>query len=159
LRERRSDIPLLAQHLLEGLAAKHNRPARLFSSAALEMLQANNWTGNVRELRNVVERAVIICSGEQIERAHLAMLPIDQRARERTDDTVNIPIGTPIEEAERQLIIRTLAKYANNKTRSAEVLQISLKTLHNKLRVYRQHGLLPSSLMPREMPDANEFQP
>jgi len=93
----------------------------------------------------MIERAVIICSGEVIERHHLAPYPLDQRARARSEDTLMLPVGTPIEEVERQMILRTLRKTDNNKTRAAELLQISLKTLHNKLRLYRERGQMPDS--------------
>jgi len=133
---------LLAQHLVEQLAEKHGRPARFLSRAALEALQFHTWPGNIRELRNVIERAVIICSGEQIERHHFAPYPIEQRERLRNEDTLTLPVGTPLEEVERQMIMRTLQKTKNNKTRAAELLGISLKTLHNKLNLYRERGLL-----------------
>ena len=145
LRRRKDDIPLLAQHLATQLAERHNRPARLLSAAALEALLAHTWPGNVRELRNVIERAVIICPGEAIERYHLAPAFIDQRARARGTDTVSFAVGTPIDEVERVMIFRTLQKTDNNKTRAAELLQISLKTLHNKLRLYREQGHIPSN--------------
>ena len=103
-------------------------------------MQSHNWPGNVRELRNIIERAVIICSGETIERHHLAPYPLEQRKAARSEDTVMLPVGTPIEEVERRMILRTLQKTDNNKTRAAELLQISLKTLHNKLRLYREQG-------------------
>jgi DNA-binding NtrC family response regulator len=143
LRQRKSDIPLLAQHLVTQLAERHARPARFLSPNALDALLSHDWPGNVRELRNTIERAVIICSGEEIARHHLAPYPVDQRARARSEDTITLPIGTPIEEVERQMILRTLQKTDNNKTRAAELLRISLKTLHNKLRLYRERGLLP----------------
>jgi transcriptional regulator with PAS, ATPase and Fis domain len=143
LRQRKSDIPLLAQHLVTQLAERHARPARFLSPNALDALLSHDWPGNVRELRNTIERAVIICSGEEIARHHLAPYPVDQRARARSEDTITLPIGTPIEEVERQMILRTLQKTDNNKTRAAELLRISLKTLHNKLRLYRDRGLLP----------------
>ncbi|HJQ33480.1 MAG TPA: sigma-54 dependent transcriptional regulator [Pyrinomonadaceae bacterium] len=143
LRKRKEDIPLLAQHLVANLAERHGRPARLLSPAAVEALQSHSWPGNVRELRNVIERAVIICSSEVIERHHLAPYPLEQRAQSRGEDTITLPVGTPIEEVERRMILRTLQKTDNNKTRAAELLQISLKTLHNKLRHYREQGLLP----------------
>ncbi|HET6977767.1 MAG TPA: sigma-54 dependent transcriptional regulator [Pyrinomonadaceae bacterium] len=146
LRERPEDLPLLAQHLVKQLAEKHNRPARFLSPAALEALQFHSWPGNVRELRNVVERAVIICSGEQIERHHFAPYPIEQRERLRNEDTLSLPVGTPLEEVERQMIMRTLQKTKNNKTRAAELLGISLKTLHNKLNLYRERGLLHDNI-------------
>jgi DNA-binding NtrC family response regulator len=145
LRERKEEIPLLAQHLVTQLAEKHNRKARFLSPSALDVLRSHDWPGNVRELRNAIERAVIICSGEEIERHHLAPYPVDQRARVRSEDTVTLPIGTPIEEVERQMILLTLRKTDNNKTRAAELLRISLKTLHNKLRLYRERGLLPDA--------------
>jgi DNA-binding NtrC family response regulator len=145
LRQRKEDIPLLAQHLIVQLAERHNRAARLLSPAALDVLRSHDWPGNVRELRNAIERAVIICSGEQIERHHLAPYPVDQRSRMRNEDTITFPIGMPIEEIERQMILRTLQKTNNNKTRAAELLKISLKTLHNKLKLYRERGQLPQS--------------
>ena len=84
----------------------------------------------------------MICSGEQIERHHFAPYPFEQRERVRSEDTVTFPVGTPIEVIERQMILRTLTKTGNNKTKAAELLQISLKTLHNKLNSYRARGLL-----------------
>ena len=142
LDERKEDLPLLAQHLVTQLAAKHNRPARFLSPSALHALQYHAWPGNVRELRNVIERAVIICSGDQIERHHFAPYPIEQREKLRSEDTLTVPVGTPLEEVERQMILRTLQKTKNNKTRAAELLGISLKTLHNKLNLYRERGLI-----------------
>ena len=142
LSQRKEDLPLLAQHLVTQLAEKHHRPARFLSPSALDVLQFHAWPGNVRELRNVIERAVIICSGEQIERHHFAPYPIEQRERLRNEDTIMLPVGTPLEEVERQMIMRTLQKTKNNKTRAAELLGISLKTLHNKLNLYRERGLL-----------------
>jgi DNA-binding NtrC family response regulator len=142
LKERKEDLPLLAQYLVTKLAEKHSRPARFLSPAAISVLQFHAWPGNVRELRNVIERAVVICSGEQIERHHFAPYPIDQRERLRKEDTITLPVGTPIEEVERQMIMRTLQKTKNNKTRAAELLGFSLKTLHNKLNLYRDRGQL-----------------
>ncbi|HEY6046897.1 MAG TPA: sigma-54 dependent transcriptional regulator [Pyrinomonadaceae bacterium] len=142
LSERMEDLPLLAQHLVTRLAAKHNRPARFISPAALDVLRFHSWPGNVRELRNVIERAVVICSGEQIERHHFTPYPFDQRQKLRSEDTVTFPVGSPLEEVERQMILRTLDKTGNNKTRAAELLEISLKTLHNKLNSYRAQGIL-----------------
>ena len=142
LAERMEDLPLLTQHLVTRLAAKHSRPARFISPAALDALRFHSWPGNVRELRNVIERAVVICSGEQIERHHFAPYPFDQRQKLRSEDTITFPIGTPLEEIERQMILHTLEKTGNNKTRAAEMLEISLKTLHNKLNSYRAKGIL-----------------
>jgi transcriptional regulator with PAS, ATPase and Fis domain len=142
LKDRKEDLPLLAQHLVTHLAEKHGRTARFLSPAALSALQFHAWPGNVRELRNVIERAVIICSGEQVERHHFAPYPIEQRERLRHEDTISFPVGTPLEEVERHMIMRTLQKTNNNKTRAAELLGISLKTLHNKINLYRERGQL-----------------
>ena len=142
LAERLEDLPLLTQHLVTRLAAKHNRPARFISPAALDALRFHSWPGNVRELRNVIERAVVICSGEQIERHHFAPYPFDQRQKLRSEDTVTFPVGTPLKDIERAMILRTLDKTGNNKTRAAQLLNISLKTLHNKLNDYRARGLI-----------------
>ncbi|MGH9957430.1 MAG: sigma-54-dependent transcriptional regulator [Pyrinomonadaceae bacterium] len=142
LRDRKEDLPLLAQHLVTQLAHKHGRPARFLSPGAITALQFHAWPGNVRELRNVIERAVIICSSEQIERHHFAPYPIEQRVRQRNEDTITLPVATPLEEVERQMIMRTLHKTGNNKTRAAALLGISLKTLHNKLNLYRERGQL-----------------
>jgi DNA-binding NtrC family response regulator len=109
----------------------------------LAALRRYAWPGNVRELRNVLERALIVCPGELIGAAHLpsppaaaptaAEAPGDQAA-----DSVRLHVGTTVDEAERLLIVRTLAHTGNNKTRAAEILGISLKTLHNKLNRYNR---------------------
>ena len=150
LKERKEDLPLLAQHLVTQLADRHERPARFLSPAAITALQFHAWPGNVRELRNVIERAVVICSGEQIERHHFAPYPIDQRERLRNEDTISLPVGMPLEEVERQMIMRTLQKTKNNKTRASALLGISLKTLHNKITLYRERGLLHEECQPFE---------
>ena len=139
LREHRDDIPLLVQHMIEDLSKRHNKPAQLISPEAAEVLLGYHWPGNVRELRNVIERAVIICQGEQIEERHLPF-NITGQETSPTADAVMIPIGMPLEEVERRVILSTLARSDNNKTRTAETLHISLKTLHNKLKAYKETG-------------------
>ncbi|HXU37907.1 MAG TPA: sigma-54 dependent transcriptional regulator [Blastocatellia bacterium] len=137
LREHRDDIPLLVQHMIEELSKRHSKPAQLISQRATEVLLRYHWPGNVRELRNVIERAVIICQGEQIEEHHLPF-HITGQEPSPTADAVMIPIGMPLEEVERRVILSTLARSDNNKTRTAEALHISLKTLHNKLKAYKE---------------------
>jgi len=142
LRQRKEDLPALCEHLIKQLSERHNRPAKQISDSAIELLKAHYWQGNVRELRNALERAVIVCPNETIEREHIATI-VDQRQHQRRGgENVSIPIGMPLDEVERLLIMRTLRKTENNKTRAAEVLGISLKTLHNKLKSYRERGLL-----------------
>ena len=143
LRERKADLSSLCKQLINQLSKKHERPARMLSMNALELLQTHNFPGNVRELRNILERAVIVCNDEEIQRHHLAPISIDQRQHQRhSSDNVSIPLGMPIAEVERLLIMRTLRKTGNNKTHAAEMLGISLKTLHNKLNAYRKAEML-----------------
>jgi len=139
LRDHRDDVPLLVQHMIEELSRRHNKPARLISLEAMEALLSYHWPGNIRELRNVIERAVVICEGEQIEKRHLPG-HITGLKPSPTTDAVMIPIGMPLDEVERRIILSTLARTDYNKTRTAETLHISLKTLHNKLKAYREAG-------------------
>jgi DNA-binding NtrC family response regulator len=101
----------------------------------MRVLEQYNWPGNVRELRNVIERAVILSTGEFIESKHLPPLVAD--SPEVVKPTLSIAPGTTVEEAERRLILMTLEHTRDNKTRAAEILGISLKTLHNKLNKLR----------------------
>jgi DNA-binding NtrC family response regulator len=137
LRERRDDLPLLAEYLVMELSRRHDRPARVISNEALELFARHPWPGNVRELRNVLEHAVIVCDKQQIEKHHLPPL-FSESTQLKVEDTITLPVGIALEEAERQLILKTLIKTKNNKTRAAELLHVSLKTLHNKLKIYRE---------------------
>ena len=138
LREHKEDIPDLVQALLADMNAKHNRKVATVSEAVLTQFQSHSWPGNVRELRNTLERAVIVCEGAVVETKHLAPGFGQTTARPAASDpdAIHLGVGTTVEEAERQLILKTLASTNNNKTRAAEILQISLKTLHNKLKEY-----------------------
>jgi DNA-binding NtrC family response regulator len=139
LRERCDDVPLLVNHMIESLSKRHNKPAQVISPDAMDSLMSYNWPGNVRELRNIIERAIVICAGEQIEKRHLPPHIIGAGSVPITD-SVMIPIGMPLDEVERRVILSTLARTDYNKTRTAETLRISLKTLHNKLKAYRDAG-------------------
>ncbi len=139
LRDRREDIPLLAEFMAKELSVRHGRPTRIVSPEVLEMFSRNQWPGNVRELRNVVEHAVVVSEGQRIEKQHLPPAMFDDRAL-LNEDSINMPIPISLDEAERQLILKTLIKTNNNKTRAADLLQISLKTLHNKLKAYREEN-------------------
>jgi DNA-binding NtrC family response regulator len=91
----------------------------------------------VRELRNVIERAVIVCAGDLIRAEHLPPLGVSaEPMTTATEADLVLPIGTTVDDAERELILRTLKQTGGNKTRAAEILGISLKTLHNKLHKY-----------------------
>jgi DNA-binding NtrC family response regulator len=141
LREHQEDIPQLTEALLADMNAKHSRNVGAVSDAVLEKFMAYSWPGNVREMRNMLERAVIVCNGPLIEPQHLppnfgAGLPAAGVRFQDEARTVRLGVGTTVGEAERQLILKTLESTNNNKTRAAEILGISLKTLHNKLKEY-----------------------
>ena len=145
LRERREDIPAIAESLIADLNRKHECRVSDIAPEVMEALQKHAWPGNVRELRNVLERAVILAGEGTIEMKYLPA-SLQPRAAAATaaaapgpaadDGLVRFSIGTTVEEAEKGLILRTLEHTRNNKTRAAEILGISLKTLHNKLKEY-----------------------
>jgi DNA-binding NtrC family response regulator len=135
LRERPEDIEILGAHFLEALAIKEGR-RKFLSPDALEALKRHTWPGNVRELKNAVYTAYLLADGDRIEPR--ALPPEIEGGAESTLDrsSVHIPVGTTVAEAERRLILTTLAHYDGNKVKTAEVLAISLKTLYNRLHEY-----------------------
>ncbi|MGH9540267.1 MAG: sigma-54-dependent transcriptional regulator [Terriglobales bacterium] len=137
LREHAEDLELLCASWLRRLNARHGRRVEGIAPALMATFQRHSWPGNVRELRNALERAVIVCEGRLLEPRHLAA--DFGRARPVFEDdahSVRVAVGTTVAEAERLLILKTLAGEGNNKTRAAERLGISLKTLQNKLKEY-----------------------
>jgi len=138
LREHKEDISGLVQLQLAEMNEKHSRRVGAVSEAVLNQFNAYSWPGNVRELRNTIERAVIVCDAGVIETKHLppgfGQAPLRTAAND--PDAVRLGVGTTVEEAEKMLILKTLEATSNNKTRAAEKLGISLKTLHNKLKEY-----------------------
>ena len=155
LRERKEDIPAMVETLIGDMNRKHGCRVTEVSPEVLESLQRHRWPGNVRELRNVLERAVILAGEGTIEVKNLpaflqnrpaaaasvapapgAAAPEAAPVAAGDTDAVRFQIGTTVEEAEKGLILRTLEHTRNNKTRAAEILGISLKTLHNKLKEY-----------------------
>jgi DNA-binding NtrC family response regulator len=135
LRQRKEDLPLLIQAFLGEFNARNNKKVSAVEPSAMRVLEQYAWPGNVRELRNVIERAVILASGEFIEVKHLP--PLVTESPDVAKPTLSLTPGTTVEEAERRLILMTLEHTRDNKTRAAEILGISLKTLHNKLNKLR----------------------
>jgi DNA-binding NtrC family response regulator len=141
LRERKEDIPALCEDLVRNLNVKHGCRATDVEPALLETFQGYAWPGNVRELRNVLERGVIIAGEGTIRASHLprqvgAPGPAAGIPAGDEPNVVKVHVGATVDEAEKILILRTLEHTRNNKTRAAEILGISLKTLHNKLKEY-----------------------
>jgi DNA-binding NtrC family response regulator len=138
LRERLEDLPPIAEQMLSRLNEKHGTRVTHLSAEASETLLAHSWEGNVRELRNIIERAVILAGEGPIEKKHLLIERRDQQPSSKAaENGLEINVGMSLDEAERILIESTLKQAANNKTRAASVLGISAKTLHAKLRQYR----------------------
>jgi Response regulator containing CheY-like receiver, AAA-type ATPase, and DNA-binding domains len=141
LRQRLEDLPVLADALLADINRKHGCRVTGVDNAVMEMFKRHHWPGNVRELRNVIERAVILAGEGPILPMHL---PHDfgasggAQARHATQEleSVRLRVGSTVSEAEKALILLTLQHTKNNKTRAAEILGISLKTLFNKLKEY-----------------------
>jgi DNA-binding NtrC family response regulator len=137
LRDRREDIPLLAHHFLNEFNARNGKSVRAIDAEASYLLEQYGFPGNIRELRNIMERATILAEGDFIEVRHLP--PVLLARREESLPTLTLAPGTTVDEAERRLIVLTLEHTRNNKTRAADILGISLKTLHNKLNRMREH--------------------
>ncbi len=140
LRDHKDDLPALVQFLLQDMNSKHNRSVSGVTDDVSKAFQNYAWPGNVRELRNTLERAVILCESRIVEPKHLppgfgSVIP---RAPVQEANGIRLGVGTTVEEAEKLLILKTLESTNNNKTRAAEILGISLKTLHNKLKEYGQ---------------------
>ena len=139
LRERVEDIDMLGDHFLELLAEKEGRRKHL-GQDALDALRRHSWPGNVRELKNAIYTAYLLADGDRID-ARALPPEIDGGAETTLDrSSVHVPVGATVAEAERRLILTTLAHYDGNKVKTAEVLAISLKTLYNRLSAYQSAG-------------------
>ena len=132
LRDRDGDIVLLAQHYLKSLAAEHGRSVSGFTPEAMEALVAHAWPGNVRELRNVIERMVVLGNGDKLTVHDLPSALLAPPVRAGIDSRA----GRRLRDAERHLIEDALGRHKGSRTRAAEDLGISRRTLHRKLNEY-----------------------
>ena len=138
LRERAGDVPLLAQSFLREFAQENGKTVTEFAPDALDLLMKYAWPGNVRELRSAIERAVVLCRGEKITARDLpesvrGLVTADGSAARRILARDDLTMA----EAEKQLIIRALADTKGHRTRAAQMLGISRRTLHRKLHTYK----------------------
>jgi two-component system response regulator HydG len=135
LRERREDVPLLANFFLKRYTEKNQRLIKGFTPRAMDLLMRHGWPGNVRELENVVERAVIMTRGEMITSEEFpdALKELDKEAKEPEIDLIP---GKSLKEVEREMILRTLEETGGNRTHAARILGISRRTLQLKLKEY-----------------------
>ena len=132
LRERKEDIPLLMSSFLEEFNREDNRAIEGFSPAARKAMYAYSWPGNIRQLRNTIESAVVTCRGKVIDTGDLP----EQIVAENRAGEVSIRLGVTLSEAERTVIMSTLDFCEGNKTKASEMLGIGRKTLHRKLEEY-----------------------
>ncbi len=135
LRERPMDIPALAEYFLARYSDKNKKDIRNFHAEAMEALLAYPWPGNIRELENAIERAVILCLDEQILVNHL---PTQVQEAVQGEDSRPFVIrpGISLKDMEKELILSTLRQTDNNRTHAAEILGITRQTLQNKLKEY-----------------------
>ncbi len=133
LRERREDIPALAEHFRVASNERNRRAAEGFTPEAMERLVAYGWPGNVRELENVVEQAVVLAPGTRIDESSL---PEEVSGEKGPQDVLQVAVGSTLAQTEKQLILETLRKSGGNKTLAAKLLGIGVRTLYRKLEEY-----------------------
>ena len=137
LRDRKNDIPLLASYFLSKHSANHNKKMKRIAKDTISLLLKYDWKGNVRQLENIIERAVLLGDGEVLLSGHLFL----------EDDDINrdgqfpLRVGSSLKEMERELILQTLTEVDNNRTHAAKLLGISIRTLRNKLKEYNLMGI------------------
>jgi len=134
LRDRKADIPLLAQYFVTEFNRKHNAEVEGLREETLDLLANYSWPGNVRELKNVIERAIILARSSWIEPSHLP--PYIQTPIDDSSGKIVLPLNVTAAEAEKELILRTLERTGNNKAEAARQLEVDVKTIRNKLKSY-----------------------
>ncbi|MEQ1757405.1 MAG: sigma-54 dependent transcriptional regulator [Vicinamibacterales bacterium] len=133
LRERLEDLPLLANHFLAVFSERYNRPVKSISPATFDILLRNRWPGNVRELENTIERAVLVCKGDQIVPD---CLPDSLPESDATPQEFSIPPNRTLAEIERMAILQTLQRTKWNKQETAQILGLYRPTLYSKMKKY-----------------------
>jgi len=133
LRERREDVPFLAARFVQQFSRENDKQIRSIGREALDALTEYDWPGNVRELRNCIESVVVMSDGDLIR---LEDLPPGIRGSGSGERRLELKVGTPMEEIEREVIKETLCRAGGNQTRAAEMLKISVRTLQRKIKRY-----------------------
>lgn len=136
LRERQEDIVPLAHYFLQKTALENHRKSKKLTAEAQKKLLSYSWPGNIRELSNVIERAVVLDNGDQITPDHL-LIETAQTVPGNHSSSIKLPIGITLEELEKLMIIETLQAQNNNRTKAAEILGISVRKLQSKLQTYK----------------------
>jgi DNA-binding NtrC family response regulator len=146
LRDRRDDIPVLARYFLRKYDSRTAPRFQSFSDASMEAMLAYHWPGNVRELENAVNRAIVLATADETRRRCLDLLPPDGPGVRLSRADAGQPAasaGRPLWQIERDAIIGTLVMTSGNRTRAAEILDISIRCLRNKLQIYAAQGFTP----------------
>src|SRR5262249_8786376 len=139
LRERRDDIPRLVEHFLEKFSVVHRKPVPALTPQALEILTSYSWPGNVRQLENCIEQALVLADDATID---VDVLSLDEHEPKKATGTVTAaPIGLTLREVEQEHILRTLRAVDGSRTRAAKILGISLRCLQYKLKSYAEEGI------------------
>lgn len=138
LRERLEDIPLLVEYFIKKYCAEMKVPEKRISRDAMDMLMRYNWKGNVRELENTIERAIILCDGNTISTEHIALLPLSDRSLETLplEGSLEVTVREALRIAETKRIKKALEETRGNKSKAAEILDVSYKTLLTKIKEY-----------------------
>ena len=143
LHRRRVDIPLLANHFLKVYCDEYDRKINGFSDEAMAELAVYDFPGNIRQLQNIVQEAVIETQSDCVERGniHLRKTPLMQDSTSvQEDGSVSFKVGMSLRDIEKEVILKTLSAHDGNRTKTAEALDITSRTIRNKLREYRDEG-------------------
>jgi two-component system, NtrC family, response regulator HydG len=149
LRERREDIPMLVQHFLDKFSRESAKRVTGVQPQAMEVLLGYGWPGNIRELKNAIERAVILCDGELLTRDHL---PPEMAGKGPDRHLFRVAHGVTLDALEKEYILASLQRNGNNKARTAEMLGVSEKTLYNKLNRYSREAKAAAGVAPSSEP-------
>jgi Nif-specific regulatory protein len=133
LRERKSDIMLLADHFLEKYGREHGKDIRRISTPAIDMLVSYHWPGNVRELENTIERAVVVCDGNVIHGHHL---PPTLQTAEASGTQMSSSLSEAVEQYEKDLILDALKTARGNRAKVARLLNSTERIIHYKIKKY-----------------------
>ena len=136
LRERREDIPLLAQHFLEALSRDNRKNIKGFTPQAMDRLIRYDWPGNVREVMNAVERGVVLSRSEYLDEQVLSLIPRDESLSREVLSRHGVNADMPLDEVEKASILKTLESAGGNKSEAARRLGITRRTLHKRLKLY-----------------------